>query len=205
MPCALAFFFLATKEKKFIPVVCIGILSAMLYAIIRLFFFYPHRIIHDSITANFIYYFARLVLIPNLVVYGLYVLLTKDRAEFKIKSYLPLMLSFYAVLIPYNVIAFTQSYVFSGYDIFLKPILYLSMLIEVYLCLVKFYNIKTNNESGSKNMLILIMIVYLIFPALVDTLYAVNKLFPICVILSIPYVLLPALTSVKIYKESKGF
>lgn len=193
IPCALVFYCLERRDSRIVPVMFIGLMCATAYSLIRLIFFYSHRVIPDSFFLNFIYYYLRLSLIPNLVIYSLYCLLTKGSMEFKVNSFFPLMGVFYAIFIPYNVVAFTDS-IYSGYDLFLKPALYLAMLVEFTICLKKFFAIKEGKISGNKTVCIILIALYSIFPAVIDSLYAMDKFFYLSLPLCILYIVFPFIT-----------
>ena len=193
IPCAIALYCIEKKDQKLVPIMFIGLMCAVVYSLIRIIFFYSHRITLDSFLMNFLWYYIRLALLPNLVIYSLYCLLTKGSAEFKINSFFPLMAVFYAVFIPYNVVAFTDS-IYSGYDCFLKPVLYLAMLVELTICLKKFHAIKKENASGNSTLCIILIILYSIVPPAVDSFYAMNKFFYFSLPLCVLYVLLPFIT-----------
>lgn len=199
-PCSIFIYFAYTKEKKFFLTVMIGALCALLLCAIRLFFMYEHRLIPDNFFINFIYYFLRNSLLPIAILFGGYYLFTKDAVIEKFKGFFPLLSSFYAIYLPYYIISNTQV-PYSPYSTFLMPVLYLAMIVEASICMIDLYNDKTSAEGGNFTFHLVLLIIYLVFPALVDSLHAISKLFIIALIVSVGYIAYPVLQLIKITKS----
>ena len=155
MPCVLAMYCFVTKNKKVVPVMFIGLLIAVLYTAVRVIAFYSHRVITDSFMVNYIYYLIRFTIIPVVTIYVLYILLTRDTWEFKISMFFPLIGTFYAIFIPYKVVAFTPS-TYNGYDLFLRPMIYMAMVGGIAVCLnycFKFFVEKLRRQKEISNNL----------------------------------------------------
>lgn len=186
MPCVLIFYCCAVKNRKVYPVMFIGIMTAVIYCLVRVMGFYSHRLIPDSLSSNYIYYLIRYTLIPVISIYVLYILLTRDSWEFKLNMFFPLLGTFYAIFIPYKVIAFTQS-IYSGYDIFLRPVLYTAMIGQCAICLSNLYKSITNKKIINIILNILVMIVYLLIPAMMDAMFDLNMELWIIVTVTVLY------------------
>jgi hypothetical protein len=87
-----------------------------------------HRIPSAGFWLNFLYIVFSQTAVPAVVVFLLFVYLSKDTIEFRIGSYFPLLCSFYAVYLPYHIMAGSGS-AYSFFELFLKPLMYLA---EVY-------------------------------------------------------------------------
>lgn len=125
-----------------------------------------------------------------MILYGVYVLLTKDSVEFKLKAFFPLMASFGAVYYPYYFLTMSGS-LYTGYDLFFRPVIYLAMLAGIELAFVKIYEAFTNKNTLNKVLYIIMAVFYLVFPAIVDTSYIMNILFWLFAIFAVLYIAAP--------------
>ncbi len=192
MPCVLALYCFVSKNKKVAPVIFIGLMVALLYCAVRVIGTFSHRIIPDSFGTNYFYYLIRFTVIPVITIYALYVLLTRDTWEFKISMFFPLLGTFYAVFIPYKVVAFTQS-VYSGYDLFLRPMIYMAMIGGLAICLFFAFKYIVLEKIPLAIISIVLIIVYMLIPALFDTLFALNKATAVVICGGLLYSLIPGL------------
>lgn len=192
MPCVLALYCVVSKNKKVAPVIFIGLMVALIYCAIRVIGTFSHRIIPDSFAINYFYYLIRFTLIPVITIYALYVLLTRDTWELKISMFFPLIGTFYAVFIPYKVVAFTQS-VYSGYDLFLRPMIYMAMVGGVAICLFFAFKYIVLEKIPFAIISILVIIIYLLLPAFFDALFALNKATGLVIAGGLVYSLIPGL------------
>lgn len=191
IPCVLALYCVYTKSTKSLLVMFTGLMVAVIYCAVRVIGFYSHRLIPDSFSSNYIYYLLRYTLIPVISIFVVYILLTRDSWELKFSMFFPLLGTFYAVFIPYKVIAFTQS-VYSGYDIFLRPIVYIAMIGQVAFCLYYAYMCFTQKKIAFGILNIIILAVYLLVPAALDSMFALNEKTGIVVLAGLIYSLIPA-------------
>ena len=107
------------------------------------------------------------------------------------------MCSFFAVYLPYCVITASEYY-YQAYDLFLKPFIYLAMLVQISMCLISFYESIVNKKIVFAILNVLIVLCYLIYPAVSDALYVINHGFALILILGIVYTLVPfALLAIK--------
>lgn len=161
-------------EKKnpgdFIPVV-IGFISSVILCAIKVFFMYSHRIIPFSFSENFVYYFFKLYFLPVIIVFGIFFLLSRDKISYKLDSFFPLISSFYAVYFPYSVISSYSSNVFAGYDIFIKPVVALAMIVSVTVCVKQLFYAVIEKNVVKIVLAFLIFITLFICPAVFDCLY----------------------------------
>ena len=101
-------------------------------------FAYMHRIPEYSVSSNFFYYFLKEYAFPMILVYALYFFTTKDSVEFRVKAFFPLIAAFYAIYMPYCVIASSNA-AFSFFQLFVKPVLMLSEVFIASLFVYKIY------------------------------------------------------------------
>lgn len=199
-PIAIAIYFLQTQEKKYLPAVYVGVMAGLLFCAFRIFFMYEHRLINASFLPNYLYYFFRNGFLPILFVYGLFYLFTKDIQEYKISSFFPLISSFYAIYLPYYVVSNTES-VYTPYSVFLMPVLYLAMIVQISMCVKNIYNDKVQGLGNSLVPNIIIILFYMLYPSCVDTLYAINKFVVIACLVSIVYIAYPIINLKKYFNK----
>ena len=90
-----------SKEKRNLIVIFLGVFSSTLLCAVQEFVLFSHRLVPYSFGQNLLFYFPQ-TLVMTIVVYGLFILLTKDEWDFKIKSFFPLIMSFYSIYLPYQ-------------------------------------------------------------------------------------------------------
>lgn len=190
LPCALTTYSFMLKDKKiFLPAVT-GFFSAVIVCACRYFFSYEHRLVYSSFSSNFLYYLVKQNFLPLIVVTLVFALVTKDTWEYKVKNFFPLITSFFAVYLPYCVIT-SSEYYYQAYDLFLKPVIYLAMLVQLSFSLISLYQAIVNKKVGFAVINALLILLYLIYPAISDTLYAIHSSFGLILILGILYSLFP--------------
>ncbi|MCR4734975.1 MAG: hypothetical protein K5829_08235 [Treponema sp.] len=190
LPIALIFFLLSSKNRSNRFLVLLGIICAALLCIVKALFVFAHRIVPAAFGQNYLFYLMNEYFLPQFILYGLFFLISKDKLDFKLKSYFPLLTSFYALYMPYCIISATESEVYSGFSIFVKPMLYLAMLTQ---CGLSFYAFTSEKKKSVLKIIIsiLLLIVYLFVPAIIETLYIMNMLPVLFIIISVIYIALP--------------
>ena len=192
LPCSLIAYAFFVKDRKIILPVFAGLMTAVVVCACRFFFTYEHHLVYDSFSEIFSYYIVKQAFLPLFVVSAIYALISRDTAEFKVKNFFPLLAAFYAVYLPYCVIT-TSEYYYQSYDIFLKPVIYLAMLVMISFCLIDAFEAIKNKKVVCLIIDILIICVYAIYPAISDALYAIDYSFAIILIVGIIYSALPVL------------
>lgn len=190
IPAALLMYWIWTKEKKDIIAIFCGLISATVFTALKVFFTFSHRLVPYSFSENFGYYLAKYSCLPVLVVFIVFSLVAKDTIEYKVKSFFPLVSSFYMVYLPYSIMSFSSS-IYSGYEIFLKPLVYLAMLVQCGLSINSIYRSVISKKILFVIVNILLFIFYLIFPAISDALYAINYKFALIVVFDILFMIVP--------------
>ena len=190
LPIALVFFYLFNKENKFFVATLIGVLCAVLLCAFKVFFTYSHRLIPDSFSENFIYYLLNESCLPLCGVSLIFFLIIKDSIENKINLFFPLICAFYAIYLPYLVISRTTS-VYSGYAIFIKPIVYLAMIVQCALSLRCIISSLKSKKIVFVAINIVLIVAYLIIPAIIESLYVMNMSFVEVILISTVYIIIP--------------
>jgi len=200
LPLSVVLFFINKKEKKYSLVIYLGFITGIIVCAISFIFSYPHRIIPDSFLQNYLYYFFKLTVLPLLLVPAAFCVFSKNSKEFKAECIFPLMASFYSVYFPYYIMSMTESR-YSGYDIILRPLIYLSMIIY-YSILAKHFVVNSIKvEIKEKTAKIVLSVLCLLFPAFVDSFMAINRLTYIACVLSILYVVCALFLVFKSYRQ----
>lgn len=190
LPVFLIGYFIIKQDKSIVIPVSIGVIIAVLVCLFRMFFVYAHRIIPYSFSQNFIYYLLRQSVLPVFIIYGLFFLFSKDNLEYKIKMCFPLLISFYMVYLPYIIITSSEG-LYSFYPLFVKPIVFLMMIIVFAQCIKKIFETFNNKKYVFFVLYILLLIIYLAAPAVFDALYVIDTDIFIMSVSSIVYCALP--------------
>jgi len=190
LPLSLVVYYLFNKERKFFCSILVGALCAVLLCAFKVFFTYSHRLVPVSFSENFVFYLLNQSCLPVCVVSLIYFLITKDSLENKIHAFFPLISAFYAVYLPYLVVSGTTS-VYSGYAIFMKPLVFLAMVVQCALSLRCIFTSVKSKKVAFVAINIVLVLAYLIIPAIIEALYAMNLSFVAVIVLSGVYVILP--------------
>ncbi len=190
LPVVLAGYCFYRKDSKMIPSIFIGLVSAVLVCLFKTFFLYAHRIIPYSLGSNIAYLLIRQTLLPVLILYGIFIAVSKDSLEYKGKAAFPLIISFYMVYLPYTIVT-TSEGLYSGFSIFVKPLLFAFMILFVSFCAVK--TVKAIEEKKIVFIVLysIIALVYMFMPALIESFSIINENIVVQIILSIIYCLIP--------------
>jgi hypothetical protein len=192
-PVSLTAYCIYKKQAELFITILIGFLAATLVCAINFFFNFTHRVVPYSFGLNFLYYMEKVGLIPVLVMYGIFFLVTKDDVERKVDYFIPLMLAYYSVLLPYNVVTLCESTHYSGFLIFIKPLIYLSMLYSAGLLLRHLYAFAKEKKVSFVTVIICLLLLLLLFPSVLETMYVMNYSSLLLYFLSFLYCLLPGL------------
>ncbi len=186
LPLLLAAYCIYKKDKHIIPAIFLGIIVAVLVCGFRAFFLYAHRIVPYSFEKNAIYLLMRQSLLPVILVYGIYFFWSKDELSYKFKTFLPLMLSFYMLYLPYNIIS-TSDLVFTSFPLFIKPVIFSVMIFSIALFLRCVEKSLENKKYFFVVLWILVSVVSLVVPALLETMYILDMNYALVLILSALY------------------
>lgn len=191
LPLFLTAYCFKVKTRKLVPVIFTGAFSAVLVVGFKMLFVLSHRIIPYSFAPNLLYYLCKETLIPALVIYVIYFLVSKDNVEYKINTYLPLELAFYSVYLPYCVISTTSS-AYSWFSIFVKPLIFAIMIAQTGVSLRDLYRNYTNGKKGFVVMNAAMILIYLAVPPVIETCYILNYKLYIILLICAAYLILPA-------------
>lgn len=191
LPVVLAGYCFYRKDSKMIPSIFIGLMSAVLVCLFRTFFLYAHRVIPYSLGSNIGYLLIRQTLLPVLILYGIFIAVSKDGLEYKGKAVFPLLTSFYMVYLPYSIIT-TSEGLYSGFSIFVKPLLFAFMILFVSFCAIRIVKAIEDKKIIFIILYSVAALLYLFMPVLIESYSIINENMVLQVILSIVYCLVPA-------------
>lgn len=178
IPAILVYEFLKAQNKMVLLLIIAGTLTGILVSTLTAVFTYLHRVPEYSFASNFVYYLLSFYALPVLLVYLAYFFCTKDEIGIRVKAFFPVTVSFYAVFMPYIIIASDNS-LCSFFMLFAKPVLLVSML---FLCSRLCYNIFDGLENNVPAKIVvngLLAAIVLCVPAALETLWLINVLEPL--------------------------
>ncbi|MCR4742103.1 MAG: hypothetical protein K5866_04440 [Treponema sp.] len=192
MPLAFTFYCFLKKDKQiFIPALT-GFMSAVLFCALKAFFTFTHRVVPYSFWENFLFYFVKEIM-PLIVIYALYFLLSKDTIEYKTKIFFSLICAFEIVFLPYTAISNAETRVYSGFDLFILPSLILSLIVELNLNVNYLYNAISQKKVPRIILNVLLILVYIFLFCVISTFYTLG--YPIWLVLLVSglYIFAPIL------------
>jgi hypothetical protein len=170
LPSTLAYYLINSDDKAVIPVVLTGVFSSVLFCAFKAFFSFMYRIPPAAFLPNYAYILFGQTIVPAAVVYLLFFFLSKDDLSFRIKAYFPLLCSFFSVYMPYHIIAGSDS-VYSAFELFLKPVLYLMMLVASSLCIRFIFRSSADRGKKTKIVWTAALCMTVLFPAAIETVW----------------------------------
>lgn len=180
------------RKKELIPIVFSGVISALLVCAFRIFFLFAHRVVPYSFSENFAFLLFQQALLPIILLYGLFFLISRDSLEFKVEMFLPLTASFYMIYLPFCIISSAEG-LYSAFGLFVKPCLFIAMLYFLSFAAKAVMSTAKNKKFVFMILFLLLSVLYLFVPALIESMYLMTTNLFIAILCSIPYCLLPFL------------
>lgn len=170
----LGIYFLRSKEsrKSYLPPVLAGFISSAIYCFLEAFFFLPSHIWVDSFSSNFVNLLLTQELLPSVILTGLFFFFSKDSFDYKFNSILPLLSSFYSVFIPYKY--FISGLEPSFFYLFIKVMLYISLLIFISVLLISCYRLFCSKKIVAGCFFVLFIIAAFAVPPLMEVIWFFN-------------------------------
>lgn len=178
------------RSKKLVVPIFFGIMSSILLCAFKAFFLYSHRVIPYSISANVIFLLIRQTILPVFILLLLFFVFSRDEIEYKRDAICPLLLSFYMIYLPYSIVS-TSEGLYSGFMIFIKPLLFAFMILFSSYCFGLAINAFKNKKYVFLALFSIAGIVYLVGESFIEALSVVNEYTGTEIILSIVYCLIP--------------
>lgn len=189
MPLAIWFYCVQTKRKSDSIFITAGFLLGIIVLTLKEFFSFSHRIVEFSFWSNLFYIFFRETFLPVVLIFGFFLLISKDEKDFKLKAFFPLLASFYIVYLPYS--CFTSPEPNSAFEYFFKPVLILNMLCCIHQA-VKMISCEIKQTPLLFILGLAILIISMVLPALAETFFLIGSPYYICIILTVISFLVPA-------------
>ncbi len=183
LPLILTAYCIYKKDTRIIPVIFVGIVAAVLVCGFKAFFLYSHRIIPFSFGKNVWYLLVRQTLIPVILVYGLFFLWSKDQLSFKFDAFMPLVMAFYVLYLPYNIIS-TADHVITSFQLFVKPAVFAVMILTISFLLKRLENSITANKKVMAVLIGILIVINLLIPALLESMYILDMNYFLILLLS---------------------
>ena len=171
------------REPRLIPVIFTGLISAVLVCGFRAFFLYSHRIIPFSFGMNMWYLLLRQTLLPIVVLYGVFFLISKDEIAYKIEALFPLLISFYMLYLPYTILSGSEK-IFTSFPLFIKPTLFTVMIFSIGLAAKHIEKTIREEKYVFSAVWILICIISITFPSVLEAMYIMNMSYFLILVLS---------------------
>ena len=166
------------SAKAFVPAILFGSIPAIILCIILEFFYFSNFIWTENVFRSFLHIFILYSIIPFVCGQALFFIFSRDKLEYKLKAIFPLLSSFFAIYLPYQVLISEDS--LSFFTLFFKPILLILFCLSLSFSLQWLrQSVKAKNTAQIIFSLILFFI-SLIFPSFVEILwyYQIFTFFP---------------------------
>lgn len=186
MPLILAAWCFYKRDAHLIPVIFTGLISAVLVCGFRAFFLYSHRIIPLSFELNLLYLLLRQTLLPVIVLYGVFFLVSKDEIAYKVEAFFPLLISFYLLYLPYTILS-GLDHIITTFPLFVKPTLYTVMIFSLGLSAKHIEKTVNAKKYIFTAVWIIIALVSLVFPSVMETMYLMDMSYFLILMLSAVY------------------
>ncbi len=190
LPLLLVWFCFDYKSQKLVPIISIGVIVSIIVCACQAFFTFAHRVIPYNFADNYFYLLFRQTVLPLVIVYGVFFLISKDEVQFKVDSFLPLLLSYYSIYLPYVIIT-TSEGLYSWFVLFFKPILFGAMLIQTAISIRYFYKFLIDKKVAMIIILVIISLLYISLPAVFETMFLIKMQTTLVIIFGVIYSLVP--------------
>ena len=193
LPLVLAAWCFYKRDSHLLPVIFTGAVAAVLVCGFKAFFLYSHRIIPYSFESNVLYLLIRQTLLPVILLYGLFIVWSKDKISYKVEAFFPLLISFYMLYLPYTIVSTTEG-LYTSFPLFVKPVLFVVMIFSLALSAKHIEKSIRNRKIIFAIIWILIGLVSVVIPSLLEGMYILDMNYLLVLILSAVYsALLPVL------------
>lgn len=175
----------STFSKGFL--ILFGIIISIIYCFVDFFTAFAYRNPIYGVFANFPYYFLSTIFVPILICALILFLLSKDSWIFKLQSFTPMLIGFYAIFLPYETISKNDNFDF--FLLFVVPIIFFIMIILQEFALELLVSVL---QKATKKIAILIsaltIILAITLPAIIYSIYYTKILFPFGIVLTVLFV-----------------
>ena len=183
LPLILACWCFYKKDSNLIPAIFLGIITAVLVCGFRAFFLYSHRIIPFSFQKNMLYLLLRQTLLPVVLIYGIFFLISKDKISYKVESLFPLLLSFYMLYLPYTILSGSE-HIITTFSLFIKPVLFTVMIFSLGLGAKHIEKTINAKKYVFTAIWIIICLGSMVVPSVLETMYILDMNYFLILLLS---------------------
>lgn len=160
------------KNSKIVPAILIGIVCAVLLCLFLALFTFSHRIVPYSFSQNLTHLLLTQTVLPLLLPYLLFLLFSKDTLEYKTESFLPLSLSFFEIYLPFIIIT-TSEGLYSGFSLFIKPVLFLIMILVCSFSVKQIYKSIISKKVIQIIIFTVVFVMFMMIPSFIEALIIV--------------------------------
>ena len=183
LPLILTAWCLYKKDTRIISVIFIGLIAGVLVCGFKAFFLYSHRIIPYSFSENVVYLLVRQTLLPVALIYGLFCLWSRDTFEFKAESFCPLLLSFYALYLPYTIIS-TAEQVYTAFSLLVKPCLFCAMILILAFFMCKLQKSVAGKKTVQAVLWGILFLIAVVIPSFIEGMFVMDMSYFLILLLS---------------------
>lgn len=183
LPLILAAWIFYKRDPHMIPVIFTGLISAVLVCGFRAFFLYSHRVIPYSFELNMWYLLLRQTLLPVIVLYGVFFLISRDTISYKVEALFPLLISFYLLYLPYTILS-SSEHVITSFPLFVKPVLFTVMIFSLGLGAKHFEKNINAKKIAFAVIWVVISLVSIVVPSLLEAMYIMDMSYFLILVLS---------------------
>ncbi len=180
------------------PLLVLGLLAAGFVCVIKSFFIFTSHLWTDSFIEGSWYLYYSEILLPCIIMFGLYLIFSKDPLDYKANAFIPLLGAFYTVFLPYKVLQLSEAE--SLYTLFVKPVLYISMVIYISTFLKKIFKAKNDKSTIRIIANSAMILIFSIVPALLETFWYLGG----TAFIYIPLALVYAVFAFVLYLKLRG-
>lgn len=169
LPCLVALYDIRIGKKESIMPTFAGFLLGVLLCTMKAFFSSSYRIPRANFFVNYCYTFFGCTVLPAAAVFTLFFFISNDTFSFRVRSFFPLVASFFALYLPYTVLEGSRS-AYDFFELFIKPVLYGAFLWLSHFSLAFFLHANMSGDKKTIRNAAIIFSFVLLVPAFIETL-----------------------------------
>lgn len=170
LPVCLVWYCFYLKKARITPAIIIGVIASVLLSLFLAVFTFSHRIPPYNFAKNFIYLSLTQTVLPSVILFLLYAIISRDDLSVKAEAFFPLELSFFSIYLPYIIIT-TSDGRYNSFQIFRKPVLFLVMIFLASFSIKKISAYFISKKIVVAVLFIILFFISLLIPPLFETIY----------------------------------
>ncbi len=144
-----------------------GLVASAVVCAVRMFFMFRMPYTGASFPMKTMFLWCTFVLIPVCIAFALFLLVTRGPLEVRISAFLPFELAFFAVYVPVEI--FAQSSEGTLFLLFVKPVLFMAMLLMADFLVRALYAGITGGAFMKVVLAVIVLLFVLFLPVLIET------------------------------------